>query len=25
VMTFSHPTAPQRIAAARGWAAHATG
>jgi STE24 endopeptidase len=25
VMMFSHPTAPQRIAAARGWAAHATG
>jgi STE24 endopeptidase len=25
VMTFSHPTAPQRIAAARGWAAHARG
>jgi STE24 endopeptidase len=25
VMTFSHPTAPQRIAAARGWAAYATG
>jgi STE24 endopeptidase len=25
LMVFSHPTAPERIAAARGWAAHARG